>query len=252
MGCIMSILWLIIRITLWILLGIFCALVFILLLILIAPIKYDCKYEKYEENYCQLRFSFLRFIKANLIFENDKQDTYIKVFGKVVYRYYTDDFEEVVEETALHVKENAEDLSKDVVTEESHARGESKAGTTKWRVIKDLIFDKRFFALLKDIWIVIKKILNWLKPYQFNFELIIGRENPADTGELIAQITLLYPWYYPYGVVLGNYEATGVWGNAYAKGKFHLMTLVKIIVIFISKKETRDYIHLILKTRKGA
>lgn len=248
----MSILWLIIKVTLLLLLGIFLTLVFILLLVLMAPIKYDCIYEKYEDSYFRLRVSFLKFIKAKLIIEDGKQDSYVKVLGKVVYHYHTDDFEEEVEEAVKHKAENAEEVSKDVITEESHERGESKSGTTKWRVIKDLVLDKRFFALIKELLVAARRILKWLKPSNLNFEVVIGKENPADTGELIAQLTLLYPWYYKYGIIEGSYDEEGLWGNIYAKGRLHLMTLVKIIMLFIREKETRDYIHLLLKTRKGA
>ncbi|MDF2612589.1 MAG: hypothetical protein K0S71_375 [Clostridia bacterium] len=248
----MSILWLIIKVTLLVLLGIFLALAFILLVVLLAPIKYDCIFEKYDDAYFRLRVSFLSFIKASWVFENGKQDTRIKVLGKVVYRYHTDDFEEVAKEAVENTTDNAKVVSKEVVEEESDERGESKSGTTKWRVMKDLLLDERFFALIKDILVAVKRILRWLKPSKLSFELAIGREDPADTGELIAGLTLLYPWYYRYGVVEGSYDEEGVWGNIYAKGRFYLVTLVKIVILFIIKKETRDYIHLLLKTRKGA
>jgi len=247
----MSILWLIIKVTLFILLGIFLTLVFILLLVLMAPIKYDCLYEKYEDDYCLLRFSFLKFIKANVIFEKGKQDSQIKVFGIAIYHYHTDDFEEVVEDTVRDTVQNAKVVSKEVITAESHERGEDKSGTTKWRVLIDLLWDERFFALLKDLLTAGKRIFKWLRPSKLNFDLIIGLKDPADTGQLIAQITLLYPWYYQYGIVEGNYDEEGIWGNIYAKGRLHLMRLVRIILLFILKKETRTYIRLLLKTRKG-
>ncbi|WP_069997542.1 hypothetical protein [Cellulosilyticum sp. I15G10I2] len=248
----MSILWLIIKVTLLVLLGIFLALVFILLVVLTAPIKYDCIFEKYEEAYFRLSLSFLSFIKAKVIFENGKQDSVVKVFGKVVYRHYTDDVEEVTKEAVENTTHNAKVMSKKVVEKESRKRGESKSDTVKWQVVKDLLLDERFFALLKDILVAVKRVLKWLKPSKLNFELVIGKEDPADTGELIAQLTLLYPWYYKYGIVEGSYDKEGLWGNIYAKGRLYLMTLVKIFILFIMNKETREYINLLLRTRKGA
>lgn len=97
---------------------------------------------------------------------------------------------------------------------------------------------------------LIKRFLKLLKPNHFQFRLVIGKENPADTGELIAKITMFYPLMYRYGIVDGNYTEAGLWGEVAVGGRIKLFQLLKIVIIFALNKEVRNYIKLILNVRK--
>ena len=248
----MSILWLIIKVALSIVLSLLLASVFILFLLLLVPIHYDCLFEKYDESYCHLQFSFLSILKAKLLLKNNVQTTFVRLFGKTIYKQPIRDFKEVAQKNAEKTANKTQKVSEAVIKEESEERLESEEGTTRRRVIKDLVLDERFFRLLKDILVMTKRLLEWISPHRIHFELVIGKRDPGETGELIALLTLFYPWYYKYGIIEGSYDEEGLWGECYAVGKLRLVTLIKIVILFIWNKEAREYIQLLLKTRKEA
>lgn len=115
--------------------------------------------------------------------------------------------------------------------------------------IKVLFLNHTFYAVLKEAGHSMKHLLRYISPEEWYFELIIGREDPADTGELIAKLTLLYPWYYHHGIIRGDYEEEGLWGGILAKGKFRIIGILRILIALILNKATRKYIKLILKNR---
>ncbi len=246
----MSILWLIIKVSLLIILLIFLCLVFTLLVLVLAPIKYDCFYEKYEKEYYHFKIHLLKIIDAQFIYKDEKQDNKIKILGFNVYRQYTDGFKEKAEEKIEAKEQSIKHLSKEVVEDKTHRKITRHAIEKKWNTIKDLLADEGFKHFIKSTLKALKEVFQRIKPYKVFFTLIIGKEDPSDTGELVAQLTLLYPWYYRYGMIKGDFSRSGVWGDIYARGKFNLVTLIKIAVIFIMNKETREYINILLKRRK--
>nr|WP_302596132.1 hypothetical protein [uncultured Cellulosilyticum sp.] len=116
--------------------------------------------------------------------------------------------------------------------------------------IKELLFEKNFWRLIKEVWYVVKSIIKYILPREWSYEVIIGGQDPAQTGELIAKLTMLYPLYYKHGIVKGDFERNGIWGGFLAKGKFNLFGILKRIVIFLCRPVVREYIRLILRIRK--
>lgn len=246
----MSILWLIIKVTLLIMLIIFLCLAFILIFLLLAPIKYDCLYNHYETTSCCCKINLLRIIEMKWLLEEGVQESKIKLFGFIIYDKHIKDFEKVVENKAHQAANNTQHLSEEIVEETVHKKIGWQPFITQMITVKELFLDKRFSIFLKKTLTTLRRLLKCFKPYHIDFEFIVGKENPADTGELIAQITLLYPWYYKYGIIEGNYDEEGLWGSFSAKGKFNLISLVNIFIGFIINKEVREYIQLLLKIRK--
>lgn len=116
--------------------------------------------------------------------------------------------------------------------------------------LKELLFTKDFWQIIKETFSLIKSIVKYILPRQWSYELIIGKDDPADTGELLAKLTMLYPLYYKHGIVRGDFERSGIWGGFLAKGKFSILGILKRIVIFLFRPVVREYIKLILKIRK--
>lgn len=94
------------------------------------------------------------------------------------------------------------------------------------------------------------QLIKTIKPKRFYFDLLIGLENPADTGELIAKLTMAYPLYYKYGRIDGHYIEAGFWGELQASGKLSIYQILKPVVCFVLNKHVRRYINIILDIRK--
>ena len=92
--------------------------------------------------------------------------------------------------------------------------------------------------------------MKYILPRKWSYELVIGKEDPADTGELIAKLTMLYPLYYKNGIISGDFEKSGIWGGFLAKGKFSILGILRRIVVFALRPVVRKYIKLILRIRK--
>lgn len=81
----MSILWLIIKVILFALLGIAILLVMGLAIILLAPIHYEAYAEKYDALMYDMHFRYLKGIKGSFYLEDGVKNHRISVFGKILY-----------------------------------------------------------------------------------------------------------------------------------------------------------------------
>lgn len=246
----MSILWLIIKVILWIMVSVVLLVLISLIVILIAPIKYDCLYEKYDKDYGYLKINLMSILKAVFILRDGVGSSKISVLGWVIYQNQEENVQELIQRGTEQAADSTEKVSKKIVREKTPQREPKKSKIARWLPVKNLLFDPRFKVFSKNVFYTLQEIVRWIKPHTFHFNLIIGKDDPGDTGQLVAEMTLLYPWYCRYGNIEGNYEEQGIWGDVFAKGKCKLITLLKIIVIFILNEETRKYILLLLKTRK--
>lgn len=246
----MSVLWLIIKVILFILLILFLCLAFFMALLLLAPIKYSCFYESYDKASYRFKIRMLRLIEGNWALKDDVQESHIKILGFHVYGQGTDDFKEAAEEKLSQASEETQAASKKAVKKTTHKKLSHETFFGKLSSIKELLSDERFSVFLHSILTALRRVLKTLKPYFIWFELIIGKEDPADTGELIAGLSLLFPWYYPYGMIAGNYDEKGLWGSVQARGRFRLITLVHIVIRLMMHKETREYLYLLINTGK--
>lgn len=270
----MGVLWLIIKVILWILGTLLIIVSAILLLILLAPIRYIIEFEKDETIDCQLWIRFLGILKLHLIFKDDVGEVEIKCFNRVLYPKYTKKQVESSEPKEEDTVKNSTGVATE--TEPDQYQGEILKKTEKQinekevaivekveieepvekmreanrEVLQTILLDSHTWHAAKIVFKIAKAVLKVLKPYHLYFDLIIGMEDPGDTGELMAKLTLLYPWYYPYGSIQGDFEKEGIWGAVEANGKFRLITFAKLLLIYSLNKEVRRTIKALLQLRR--
>nr|WP_307990024.1 hypothetical protein [uncultured Niameybacter sp.] len=111
----------------------------------------------------------------------------------------------------------------------------------------DLEERKPFFRSCK------KLLLSWwraLKPYYLYFEVIFGLEDPSETGLWLAKLMAFYPFYAPYGQVIGNFEEQVLQGYIKIKGKTRLIKFLYPTLVFIAHKEVRIIIKNLMNFGK--
>ena len=112
-----------------------------------------------------------------------------------------------------------------------------------WQDENRLPFIRFCKALLKDIWYA-------LRPKECTFNVIFGLEDPAETGIFLAKLMALYPFYAPYGNIMGDFEKPTLEGDIKFYGKMNLYRFVKPLIVFVTHKEVRNYIKLLMKIGK--
>lgn len=115
---------------------------------------------------------------------------------------------------------------------------------------KKLILDKRTYSAIKEVLKCIWRVIKTIWPYEWDFELIVGEEEPGETGELIAKLTMLYPLYCNHGVIQGDYEKACLEGGFLVKGKFTIGHIIGHIIRCLLSHSVRDFIKLIIALRK--
>lgn len=272
----MGIIWLIIKIILWTLLVSICFIISICMLIVLAPMRYEAYLEKYEELNYEIKFKYLIGISGCFSLQDGIPSRKISFFGKQVYSFKEEedqlDKQEVtpnpvatstIENQCSECKvikssftEEGKIIKKtEVVSSEVEEMiNEQPISKLSKKGVKSLLREvaalPHYIAILKNVFKLIKELITYIGPREWSFELVIGREDPADTGELIAKLIMLYPWYYQHGVIEGNYEASGIWGGFLAEGKFCIAGILKRIIVFLWQRPTRELIKLILRQRK--
>ena len=255
-------------------LGIFGVLIVVCGILLIAPFRYQIYLEKYDKLAYEIKFQYLGVIRGLYKLEDGKKEQSIKVFWKELHgRKLKDTSKKVATysyEIAPSLKEE-EGKRKNKITKEAKAIKKEKAlkktvsyetdqKARKGRSLEksqsqkqrnafhiELLKEKWLYAFLKEIIILVKKLFFAIGPKNFSFELVLGEEDPADTGELIAKVTMLFPLYYRYGVIRGNYERSCKEGGFLAEGKIRLGTLIKLLIGFLSKQSVRKMIKYLMK-----
>lgn len=300
----MGILWLIIKIILFVLLALLGFILLGVFIILVSPICYEVYLEKYSELIYDIKFTYLGMLKGHFCLEDGCKNHEIRMLGKVLYedrikeevvKQKTSE-EASVKEGAKQGKKKSKGKQQGVATKqarvnesgahhkEDNVRKYEKEKDTVKKIdtpvaegteeivesavhkteeetkrfvsdldkhqIKELILTKDFWRLIKEILRLIRDILKYILPRKWSYELVIGKEDPADTGELIAKLTMLYPLYYKNGIIRGDFEKSGIWGGFLAKGKFSILGIIRRIVVFALRPVVRKYIKLILKIRK--
>ena len=111
----------------------------------------------------------------------------------------------------------------------------------------DLLKERSTYLFLKESVILLKRLLVVVAPKSWDFEVVIGKEDPADTGECIAKLTMFYPLYYRHGIIKGNYERECLEGGFLAEGKFRLASLLRCLIGYICKPVVRKMIKKVIK-----
>lgn len=261
----MQILIWILKFSLYSLLGILGLFLVLVIVLLVAPIRYQIYFEKYESLAYEVTFRYLYGIKGCFKLEEGKKEDKIKIFWKTVYRNLSDEISEEKEPLAKSENENSKALKKkERVTKASakalnHQNAVDNQTNSKQKKAKPIkedekksfdwtIFKERWiYDGLKEVIVLIKNLFIKLKPKSFSFELVIGEEDPADTGKLIAKLTMLFPLYYKYGVIRGDYEKNCKQGGFLAEGKIRIGTLIKCFIVFLTKKSVRKMIKYVIK-----
>ncbi len=103
---------------------------------------------------------------------------------------------------------------------------------------------QRSFALCKgELLTIFKK----LKPDRFEAALIVGMDDPATTGEILAVCGMLYPFLGPKVNVAGDFEKKRLEGRVFIKGKLRFYTFVRVAVRVYFNKDIRKLYRLLKK-----
>lgn len=156
---------------------------------------------------------------------------------------------EVVKEVNPQLKEEAKEGIKEATEEVVEETVETvKKMPFSW--LKKLILDKTMYSSIKQVVRYTWYIIKYISPYEWDFEIVIGKENPSDTGELIAALMMFYPLYGNHGIIRGDFEKACLEGGFLVKGKFKIGGILIYILRCILSKSVRKMIYLIYKLRK--
>lgn len=103
---------------------------------------------------------------------------------------------------------------------------------------------QRSFALCKGELLTIARSL---KPKRFEATLVVGTDDPALTGEILAVCGMLYPILGPKVNVAGDFEKKRLEGRVFVKGKLRLFTFIRAAVRIYFNKEIRKLYGLLKK-----
>lgn len=103
---------------------------------------------------------------------------------------------------------------------------------------------QRSFALCKG---ELQKIARSLKPKRFEAALVVGMDDPASTGEILAVCGMLYPILGPTVNVAGDFEKKRLEGRVFVKGKLRLFTFIRAAVRIYFNKDIRKLYGLLKK-----
>lgn len=92
-------------------------------------------------------------------------------------------------------------------------------------------------------------VLKRLKPDKFEADLIVGMENPATTGEILAICGMLYPLIGQHVRISGDFECekTRVEGRLYIRGRIRMFTFLRIVIRLYFNKDIKKLIKLLKK-----
>lgn len=102
----------------------------------------------------------------------------------------------------------------------------------------------RSFALCKE---QLGIILRAVRPDQFEADMIVGTNDPASTGEILAVFGMLYPYVGEHVRVVGDFERAHIEGRMFLKGKVRAFTFLCIAVRVYRNKDIRTLIKLFKK-----
>lgn len=223
------------------------------IIILIVPIKYSVYVNKSEDIYLHTTVKWLYSIVGMDIIYNSGSEitTKFKLFGIGIGRKKPNKFKKPQELKTTVKPEVKLDTKPDepIPTRKREVRPEKKGR------FKDVINQIQAYTykkeLLTDTISWVGKILKRIRPSTLYMEIEIGKEDPADTGQLIGMISALYPLYYSFATIIGNYEKECFYGKINAKGHITLGQIVYDLIKYIRTKSVKQLIKFIKKDRKG-
>lgn len=103
---------------------------------------------------------------------------------------------------------------------------------------------KRSFTLCKG---ELLRIVKSLKPQKFQVKLVVGMDDPAATGQILAYCGMLYPLIGGHVDVVGDFEKKRLEGQALVKGKIRFFTFLRVAVKVYFNRDIRKLYHLLKK-----
>lgn len=103
---------------------------------------------------------------------------------------------------------------------------------------------RRSFALCKkELFTVLKS----LKPDTFEVQMVVGLDDPAATGNVLAVCGMLYPILGGHVDVAGDFEEKRLEGRVFIKGKVRFFTFLRAAVKLYFNKDIRKLVRLLKK-----
>ena len=92
-------------------------------------------------------------------------------------------------------------------------------------------------------------VLKKLKPDKFEADFIVGMEDPATTGEILAIYGMLYPLIGQHVRVVGDFDCgkTHIEGQLYIRGRIRAITLIRTAVRIYFNKDIKKLIKMFKK-----
>lgn len=249
------------KMLLFIFLGIIVLLSIALVTILVAPITYDIFVSSYEHMVYEINIKYLKGIKIRLDSSENSGKSVIHIFGFDINRYLDKKQEkEKVKHNKEIQKKPSSPLNNEyqktstqkqmgkVKEEENKKKNKTKNSSISIKTKKKTgISNKMDYQTVKALLRIGLKVIKIIAPRSWSFEVVIGMDNPADTGELIAKMTLLYPIYYKHGIIRGDYEKKCIMGGCLLEGKIRLYRFIPIVISIYRDKHLGKWIKNIKK-----
>ncbi len=90
-------------------------------------------------------------------------------------------------------------------------------------------------------------ILKSLRPQKFEAGLVVGMDDPAATGEILAVCGMLYPLLGGHVDVAGDFEGKRIEGRVFIKGKIRVWTFLRAAVRIYFNKDIKRLLRLLKK-----
>lgn len=105
---------------------------------------------------------------------------------------------------------------------------------------------RQSFDLCKD---ELTRIIKKIKPDKFEADLVVGMENPAATGEILAVYGILYPLIGQHVRIVGDFECEQIHveGRLYIRGKIRVFTFLRTVGRVYFNRDIKKLIRLLKK-----
>lgn len=108
---------------------------------------------------------------------------------------------------------------------------------------------RRTLILVKrELW----NLLRHIAPTKLTGSLVIGMDDPAATGQIIAIVSMFYPIYGDNVSITPDFDEKCLRGSLYLKGRIRAVTLIRIAWRVYFNKDMRKFLHMLKREEKEA
>lgn len=240
---------------------------FLFIIILTVPIKYNIYVKKREKIYAYTKIKWLSsIVSIDIVYDSDNEmEMIFKLFGIVIKpkkrktkvkkpRQAINEKETNKSQEDMKEVYNKKTLKKMKERPQKSVRKRNKKATSKNK-IKNIITQIQSFTYKKELLVDtikwIRRVFKALSPNNLLVDIEIGREDPAETGWLMAIIWILYPYYYPSVNIVANYDKECFYGEVSTNGTIVLGRLIYDFLKYIRTQSVKELIVTIRRNRKG-